>query len=92
MPRLLPTIFWFLLGSVISAQDFTGSWSLLGNGYKGEIYLKQEGSRVRGWIGVGGVTLDGVTVTAFSVLAAGLAGKHLKAGKSAQAQGVVGPA
>jgi tyrosyl-tRNA synthetase len=40
----------------------------------------------------GGVTLDGATVTAFSVPAAELAGKHLKAGKSAQTQGVVRPA
>jgi tyrosyl-tRNA synthetase len=40
-------------------------------------------------IAQGGVTLDGVAVTAFSVPAAELAGKHLKAGKSAQAQGVV---
>ena len=41
----------------------------------------------------GGVTLDGVTLTAFAVPAAELAGKHLKAGKSAQAQGVIqGPA
>ena len=37
----------------------------------------------------GGVTLDGVALTAFAVPAAELAGKHLKAGKSAQAQGVI---
>lgn len=40
----------------------------------------------------GGVTLDGATVTAFSVSAAELDGKHLKAGKSTQTQGVVRPA
>ncbi len=40
----------------------------------------------------GGVTLDGVALTAFAVPAAELAGKHLKAGKSAQAQGVIEPA
>lgn len=48
-----------MLSPPVSAQDFTGSWSLLVNGYKGEIYLKQEGSRVSGWLGVGGVNLDG---------------------------------
>ena len=40
----------------------------------------------------GGVTLDGAAVAAFSVPAAELAGKHLKAGKSARTQGVVRPA
>ena len=40
------------------AQDYSGAWTFYANGYKGELYLKQEGSRIRGWIGVNGVNLD----------------------------------
>ena len=47
----------------MSGQDISGSWSLLGNGYKWEIYLKQEGTRLRGWLGVDGVNLDGDVIT-----------------------------
>ena len=49
--------------AALSAQDFSGTWSLLVNGYKGELYLKQEGSRVTGWLGWSGVNLDGDTIT-----------------------------
>ena len=44
-------------------QDFTGTWILYGNGYKGELYLKQDGNQVRGWEGVNGVNLDSDTIT-----------------------------
>jgi hypothetical protein len=54
------------IGSVspfVFSQDFTGTWSFYGNGYKGELYLKQDGNQVRGWEGVNGVNLDSDTIT-----------------------------
>jgi len=35
--------------------DFSGTWSLNVNGYKGELYLQQQGSQIRGWMGTNGV-------------------------------------
>ncbi len=46
-------------------------------------------SEARRRIEQGGVTLDGATVTALTVAAGDLAGRHVKAGKSARFQGVV---
>ena len=44
------------------SQVFTGTWNLYVNGYKGELYLKQEGNRISGWMGVNGVNLDHDTI------------------------------
>lgn len=48
-----------LAGACLSAQDFTGAWTVSMNGYRAEMYLKQEGNRVRGWLGVAGQNVDG---------------------------------
>ena len=47
----------------LSAQDFTGAWSLLTNGFKGELYLQQEGSRIHGWLGHNGTNADNNVLT-----------------------------
>jgi hypothetical protein len=46
-------------------------------------------SEARRRIEQGGVSLDGAAVTALTVAAGDLAGRHVKAGKSAKFQGVV---
>ena len=54
-----------------------------------ERWFGQTRSEWRRRIQQGGVSLDGEPVSDLAVPAAGLAGKHLKAGKSAKAQGVI---
>jgi hypothetical protein len=54
-----------------------------------ERWFGQTRSEWRRRIQQGGVSLDGEPVSDLAVPAAGLAGKHVKAGKSARAQGVV---
>ena len=54
-----------------------------------ERWFGQTRSEWRRRIQQGGVSLDGEPVTDLAVPAAALAGKHLKAGKSAKAQGVI---
>jgi hypothetical protein len=39
-------------------QDFSGTWQWFANGFKGELYLTQSGSQIRGWIGFNGVNLQ----------------------------------
>ena len=39
--------------------DFSGTWSMYVNGFKGELYLKQQGTQIRGWMGVNGVNIQG---------------------------------
>jgi hypothetical protein len=39
-------------------QDFSGTWQWFANGVKGELYLSQSGSQIRGWIGFNGVNLQ----------------------------------
>ena len=54
-----------------------------------ERWFGQTRSEWRRRIQQGGVSLDGEPVSDLAVPAAALAGKHLKAGKSAKAQGVI---
>jgi hypothetical protein len=49
-------------------QDFSGTWQWFANGFKGELYLTQSGSQIRGWIGFNGVNLQN-DVIAGSVVA-----------------------
>ena len=47
-------------GSVpTSGPDFTGAWQWYANGFKGELYLTQSGSQIRGWIGFNGANVHG---------------------------------
>jgi hypothetical protein len=43
--------------SSVFGQDFSGTWQWCANGFKGELYLTQSGSQIRGWIGFNGVNL-----------------------------------
>ena len=43
--------------------DLSGTWDLKVNGFKMELYLKQQGAQIRGWIGVNGVNVWSDVIT-----------------------------
>jgi hypothetical protein len=59
LKRTLPLAVLIFAGVVVNpvlhAQDFTGTWSLWANGFKGEFHLKQTGSQIRGWASASGL-------------------------------------
>jgi len=60
----LVSIAYLVLGSSSAfGQDFSGTWQWFANGVKGELYLTQSGSQIRGWIGFNGVNLQQDVIT-----------------------------
>ena len=55
---LIPIVYLVLGSSPAFSQDFSGTWQWFANGVKGELYLTQSGSQIRGWIGFNGVNLQ----------------------------------